>query len=136
MMFKLSKANESHFSEIKNIIDALHLDSSHLQINQFCVALKNSKVIGIGRIKTINNCQELCTLGVMEEYRNQGIGFSIVKFLKQNHTLPIYLVTDISEYFIKQGFMEIEEYPEEMIIKQQLCIDHLKCQSPKVMIYK
>lgn len=135
-MFKLSKANDSHFMEIKHVINILNLDSSFLQISQFFVALKDNQVIGIGRVKSINHCNELCSLGVLEKYRNLGIGTSILNSLKQQFHTPIYLVTDIPEYFIKQGFIITKQYPNELLKKQKLCINELQCQNPQVMIYQ
>ncbi len=134
-MFHIIQANQSHLDEIMNIIKILTLDSLLIHEHQFCVAVVENKVIGIGRVKTINGIKELCTLGVLDEYRNKGIGTDMVNFLKLKCHSPIYLVTDIPQYFSKLGFIETQDFPKEMHHKQKLCLHELQCHNPKVMIY-
>ncbi len=96
-----------------------------MQNNQFLVAKENGELFGFGRIRTHLSCSELCSLGVTEPKRMQGIGKQLVKQLILKANQPIYLVCIIPEFFIPFGFQVVSEYPEDMEEKLQYCTSEL-----------
>ncbi len=84
-----------------------------------------NKLIGFGRIRKHNGCDEFCSLGVLEEERFNGIAKELVLARIRIATQPIYLVCIIPEYFEKLGFTIVEEYPPEIVDKLHYCTSEL-----------
>ncbi|MFZ2310231.1 MAG: GNAT family N-acetyltransferase [Patescibacteria group bacterium] len=93
---------------IFDLLKNLEGDRSNFDLTRFCVAKDGNKLVGCIRTKDFgNNCLELASLAVDEEYRHQGIGSSLVKELlikEQGH--PIFLLTsaDKEVFYKKFGF--------------------------------
>lgn len=93
--------------------------------HQFLVAKENNEVLGFGRIREYNDCSELCSLGVTEPKRLQGIGKQLVKELILKAHKPLYLVCIIPEFFIPFGFQVVSEYPYALEEKLLYCTSEL-----------
>jgi N-acetylglutamate synthase-like GNAT family acetyltransferase len=88
----------------------------------------------LGRVLEHDGCAELCSLGVVESHRRQGIGSKLVNALaSKTPTKPLYVVTEIPDYFLRLGFAPSEVYPIEIADKLQRCVDFYDCQSPVVL---
>lgn len=122
-MIKL--ATESDFEQIKKLILQFELDDRDLQCHQFLVAKENEELLGFGRIRTRENCSELCSLGVTEPKRLQGIGKQLVHKLILNSPQPLFLVCIIPEFFVPFGFKVVSEYPAAMVEKLDYCTSEL-----------
>jgi N-acetylglutamate synthase-like GNAT family acetyltransferase len=108
-------AKESDMPSIRTHIERFQLDNENMSFEQFIVAEKGSSIIGFGRIKHYKSCYELACLGVLEPYRNQGIGTAIVK--KMMEVFPdneIWITTDIPKYFERFGFELAKDAPQEI----------------------
>lgn len=101
------------------------MDDRDLQPHQFLVAKENSELLGFGRIRIRENCSELCSLGVTEPKRLQGIGKQLVKELILKSETPLYLVCIIPEFFTPFGFQVVVEFPEAMQEKLNYCSSEL-----------
>jgi len=101
------------------------LDDRDLNCHQFLVAKENDELIGFGRIRKHNGCDEFCSLGVLESKRFNGIAKLLVEARIKIATQPIYLVCIIPEYFKKLGFVIVEEYPPEIEDKLKYCMSEL-----------
>lgn len=84
---KFRKAIKSDMSIIKQAIKKSRMDDENLDYSQFIIAEKNEKVVGFSRIKPYDDCYELGSVFIFEEYRNSGIG------------KKIWITTDYVEYF-------------------------------------
>lgn len=101
------------------------MDDRDLHSHQFLVAKEDQKLIGFGRIRRHNGCDEFCSLGVLESQRFNGIAKLLIEARIKIATQPIYLVCIIPDYFKKLGFVVVEEYPSEMADKLQYCTSEL-----------
>ena len=121
----IKPANQTDFELIKQLIKQFDLDDRDLQYTQFLVAKKGDELLGFGRIRIRENCSELCSLGVTEPKRLQGIGKRLVKELILKTKQPLYLVCIIPEFFTPFGFNVISNYPKEMQEKLNYCSSEL-----------
>lgn len=121
----IKPASENDFELIKQLIHQFELDDRDLQYTQFLVAKEGSELLGFGRIRIRGNCSELCSLGVTEPKRLQGIGKELVKELILKAKEPLYLVCIIPEFFTPFGFEVVSDYPEEMQEKLNYCSSEL-----------
>jgi len=110
---------------IKQFIHQFELDNRALLNNQFLVAKENDEVLGFGRIREHKDCSELCSLGVTEPKRLQGIGKQLVKELVLKAQQPLYLVCIIPEFFMPFGFRVVPEYPDALEEKLLYCTSEL-----------
>ena len=96
-----------------------------MNCHQFLVAKKNDELIGFGRIRKHNGCDEFCSLGVLESKRFNGIAKLLIEARIKIATQPIYLVCIIPNYFEPLGFKTVEDYPPEMADKLNYCTSEL-----------
>ena len=122
---RVEKANENDFETIKFLIQQFDLDNRNLELNQFLVAKQNNLLLGFGRIRKHNGCDEFCSLGVVEEKRYNGIAKLLIEARIEIATQPIYLVCIQPEYFEKLGFVIVNDYPPEIEDKLNYCTNEL-----------
>ena len=96
-----------------------------MSCHQFLVSKENNELIGFGRIRKRKGCFELCSLGVAEPKRLQGIGKQLVKELVLMSQQPLYLVCIIPDFFIPLGFNPVSIYPSSMQEKLDYCTSEL-----------
>lgn len=101
------------------------MDNRNLQCQQFLVAKENNELLGFGRIRKHQGCDEFCSLGVIEAKRFNGIAKALIEARIKIATQPIYLVCIIPEYFEKLGFEIVNEYPSEITDKLNYCVSEL-----------
>ena len=121
----IEQASESDFEKIKQHIAEFELDNRDLQQHQFLVAKEKNELLGFGRIRKHNGCDEFCSLGVLEEKRFNGIAKELILARIKIATQPIYLVCIIPDYFEKLGFKIVEKYPPEIADKLHYCTSEL-----------
>lgn len=123
MEIKLRKARKSDMPLIQAYIEKFKLDDENIRFEQFVVAEKGREPVGFGRIKPYQFCFELGGVGVLEPYRNQGIGATIVKKLIQDFPSDeVWITTDMPEYFARFGFKPAKEAPQEIKDKiERIC---------------
>lgn len=122
----IQKATESEFSLIKQLINCYELDNTDLNMSQFLVANYNNELVGFGRVKKHKECDELCSLGVIETMRCQGIAKLLVKFTVEMSVRPMYVVCIIPDYFKKLGFVVVPQFPKEIEDKLNYCTSELQ----------
>lgn len=110
---------------IKKLIQQFELDDRDLDRQQFLVAKGNEELLGFGRIRFRENCTELCSLGVTEPKRLQGIGKDLVKALIQKAEAPLFLVCIIPNFFEPFGFVVVDEFPKAIQEKLKYCTSEL-----------
>tara|TARA_R110002050_G_scaffold252628_2_gene390868 strand:+ start:33 stop:449 length:417 start_codon:yes stop_codon:yes gene_type:complete len=113
---EIRKLSESEFEQVKLAAKGMALDTTNLINNQFIGAFSSCGLAGFVRVKTTGKFSELATLGVIKEFRNQGVSSLMVNHLKTKYS-EIHLVTVIPMHFEKLGFKKLEEVPKEMVAK-------------------
>jgi N-acetylglutamate synthase-like GNAT family acetyltransferase len=121
----INPATETDFERIVPLIHQFELDDRELKKEQFLVAKQDNELIGFGRIRARENCSELCSLGVIETNRLQGIGKDLVRALINTSHQPLYLVCIIPVFFERFGFKVVSRYPKEMQEKLDYCSSEL-----------
>jgi N-acetylglutamate synthase-like GNAT family acetyltransferase len=117
--------DEEDFILIKEYISRFELDGRDLSQEQFLMARNADGLLGFGRIKTHEGCDEYCTLGVIENLRSKGVGKAICNAIIGASKQPLYLVCIIPEYFIPLGFKVVSEYPLQLLDKLNYCTSSL-----------
>ena len=98
---------------IAELVAAVGGDLEDLQAEQFLVVRAGStnrgKIVGCGRLKPYSGFYELASLAVNGEWRNSGVGRSLVAELLTWHEGPIYLICedDVVDFFRRFGFVLI-----------------------------
>lgn len=132
-VYNVCNAAAEDWSGILKLLEKINLDCENTALEQFAVCCRGAVLLGAGRLKQHSDAIELCSLGVREPHRNQGIGKALVQFLLQQAKGEIYVVTDIPAYFSKLGFTRAQHYPSSLEGKRQRCISHYECINPVVM---
>ncbi len=101
------------------------MDDRELEQHQFLAAKEKNELLGFGRIRVRENCYELCSLGVTEPNRLQGLGKKLVSDLILKASGPLYLVCIIPGFFTPFGFKVVSDYPAEMQEKLDYCTSEL-----------
>ena len=109
---------------ISACVKEFQLDYQDMREEQFIIAKNSNDIIGFGRLKNHSGCTELCTLGVVTEYRGRGIGKALVnELIKKAEGKSIYVVCIIPAYFQKLGFEITEQFPDAIKRKHTLCTE-------------
>ena len=115
MNLQIRQASQVDINLIESYLEDFYLDKEKLSPAQFLIAEVDENLAGFGRIKSYSSFYELSSLGVLEEYRNKGVGEKLIKHLID--TVPadeVWITTRIADYFQKFGFQEVDNPPEEL----------------------
>jgi N-acetylglutamate synthase-like GNAT family acetyltransferase len=116
-MAKISirQASINDMQKILEYIRQFMLDDENALSEQFIIAEVDDDFAGFGRVKPYNGIYELSSLGVLENYRNIGVGAKIVRHILDSfQSEEIWLTTKISDYFLKFGFQIADNPPFEI----------------------
>jgi N-acetylglutamate synthase-like GNAT family acetyltransferase len=117
----IHQPSESEFEQVKKYARQFNLDDENMERSQFKVLLSDNKLAAFGRLKVHKDAIELCTLGVVEEFRGKKLGEALVRDFINQINQDLYLVTVIPTFFSKMGFKEVKEYPASIKEKTEMC---------------
>lgn len=110
--YEVRPALEKESTQIKDLINLVGINPMGLDWRRFLVAVEGSgRVIGCGQIKPHGaDILELASIGVMPDYRGQGIARKIIEMLLEQNPHPLYLmcVEHNGAMYEKFGFRPIE----------------------------
>ena len=116
--FKIRKALASESGQISDLINLVGINPTGLDWRRFIVAVDPvGKIIGCGQIKPHgSDVLELASIGVLPQYRGQGIARAVMeKLLQKESHRPMYLMcmAHNGPMYEKFGFRAIatEEMP-------------------------
>lgn len=100
---------EVNYKDIENIFKQIFNQELKLNVYSKIVAYKEDKIIGFLIYDDIYDRYEIEYIGVLEEYRNKGIGSKLMEYLKDK---PITLEVDVTNEFAiklyeKYGFKKV-----------------------------
>ncbi len=110
MNWIVEPARSEDLPAIAELVAAVGGDLEDLLAEQFLVGRAHlGKIVGCGRVKPYSGFYELASLAVVREWRNSGVGKSIVAELVTWHEGPIYLICedDVVDFFRRLGFVLI-----------------------------
>ena len=134
-MYQVQQATTSDFETIKLCIADFSLDDTTIASDQFIVLKENDNLVGFGRIKKHDDCEELSSIGVLNAHRNKGAGSVLVKeLIKRCQSKSVYLATVIPDYFTPFGFKKTIEIPDS--IREKISICHDVCHAEEVHVMR
>ena len=98
------------------------------------VLIENEKIIGAVSI-SIYKCKSFIeALAVDKKYRNKGYGKLLVEKAIEKLKKPVYTISKVDEFYLKNGFV----YSNEDLIDKECktCSEYNITCFPKVMVYK
>ena len=125
MSLQLRTPSNKEFKQICDYIQEFELDNRGLKGQEFTAAFRDEELVGFGRLRKHSDSTELCSLGVISNYRRKGIGKSIVKELIKRAEESIYLVCIIPEFFRPFGFQVVSTFPSSIQNKIDYCTSEL-----------
>ncbi|MCZ6693099.1 MAG: GNAT family N-acetyltransferase [Bacteroidetes bacterium] len=131
---EIAQPTEYEMEIVRQLTKDFELDGEEFKMGQFIIAKSNNRVLGFGREKKHQDCTEISTIGVVQAYRNQGIGKSIVtELIKKIKSDTIFIVTVIPDYFCQIGFKTTSELPESLKSKIEFCASFCNSNSVNIM---
>lgn len=113
LKYEIRAAQESEFSQIKNLIHNVGINPSGLDWRRFVVAVDpEGKVISCGQLKPHHGeILELASIATSPEYERQGLASAIVNELLKTPTRPLYLMCmdHNGSFYERFGFRSIAE---------------------------
>ena len=113
---EVRQPTNEEFEQVKIAANRMKLDTTNVRQEQFVCAFSDCGLAGFVRINAVDDFKELATLGVLKEYRKNGVGEFLVKNLQSNYS-ELHLVTVIPKYFKQFGFEPMSNVPDELMKK-------------------
>ncbi|MGP8216141.1 MAG: GNAT family N-acetyltransferase [Bacteroidia bacterium] len=120
----IRQPNDAEFNSVKSYVKEYWLDDESMSKEQFKILLYEGNLAAFGRLKRHSDGIELCTLGVVEKFRNKNLGTAMVKGLLSGIGQDVYIVTVIPGFFTKLGFKATKEYPGSLQKKCDNCCNN------------
>ncbi|MBD2303498.1 GNAT family N-acetyltransferase [Nostoc sp. FACHB-87] len=123
--YVIRKAKSCDIGLIIFLIFKARLDPTQMRWQQFLVIEYHGRLIAFGQIRNYYIAQELGSLYVAPNFRNQGLGSFLVENLVNEAIQPLYLKCvkrELIEFYIKCGFTPVlfEELPCPLKFKFRL----------------
>jgi N-acetylglutamate synthase-like GNAT family acetyltransferase len=113
---KIRHATEADMGFIIEGMKKQRLDTENLHYDQFVVAMENGNPIGFGRLKKTGEEYEIGCVMVVDERKDQGVDFLILKHLMDFSSVKtVYVISDLVDYFRKLGFTEAKEGSKDLL---------------------
>lgn len=136
------KPKKSELPQIGEILKNANLDFTDLNQHKMLVIEKKKKIIGIGRLKPVDEqSSQIASLWIHEDYRKDGLGREMVEALIQKQgkgklfSLPCR--DSLVDWFGSMGFHELKEIPENMKAAHRMCTEQTCVVTPLViMVYR
>jgi amino-acid N-acetyltransferase len=121
-MVQIRAAVEQDAARIRQMVRDEQLDPTSLDWRHFLVAEQDGQIVGIGQIKEYPGCQELGSLVVLREYRDQGIAGQLITALESKAGRPLYLLCRerMEPYYQRFGYQTISFWQAPAVLKLKL----------------
>jgi N-acetylglutamate synthase-like GNAT family acetyltransferase len=117
--------NEKNFDSVRQSISDFNLDDRLIQSREFLIIAPHDEIYAFGRLRSYPDFCELSSVGVMPDKRGEGYGRRITDALCRLTELPVYIVTNIPEFFELLGFAPCSDYPVEIAENLFYCTSQL-----------
>lgn len=133
-LYIVTSCSKSQFEDVVKYIAQFELDDRELKPEEFVTLSDEKELVGFGRVREHKTCSELCSLGVVEKYRDKGVGKQLMQAMIQKATQVPYLVCIIPSYFEDFGFSICHDYPAEIEDKLRYCVGSLPVEERYVVM--
>ncbi len=106
----IRRATAKDLWPIRKLVLSAKLDPTQLRWQQFWVIDCEGKVIACGQLRSFGEAQELGSLVVAKDWRNQGLGTILSKHLIHQATQPLYLEClgqYLASFYRRLGFVPV-----------------------------
>lgn len=110
-MLKARPSRPKDNPRIKEILEELGLSYPSQTLDDFWVAEKNEKIVGLVQLKDHKTFFFLSSLGVSTSEQKQGIASFLVKEALKSAAKDVYLYTIQPEFFKRLGFKVVPPPP-------------------------
>jgi N-acetylglutamate synthase-like GNAT family acetyltransferase len=117
---EIKMPSEFEFEHVIQLANSMKLDITEAIRTQFMIVKNDDVIVAFARIFPRGKLFELATLGVVKQYRSQGLSTLLIEKLRTEYP-QLHLVTVIPEYFKKLGFIVSKEIPKELEQKYNQC---------------
>jgi len=111
---KIRKARPKDRSRVAAFAGGHRMDYPGMEKDDFFVAERDGRLIGIVGLKRHPDCLELCSLAVDEAERGAGAGRLLVEEVLSRAGGPVHLATVIPAFFERCGFARTAAAPAGM----------------------
>lgn len=118
----IRRAHQEDTAQILKILDELDLYHPSRIPQDFWVAKKNDKIVGLSCLSDHGDFLFLSSVGVIPNQRNNGIAKAILKKILPDAKKDVYLYSIIPDFFKKLGF-EIVDAPKDLPPKNGIGCD-------------
>ncbi|MFC1517218.1 GNAT family N-acetyltransferase [Candidatus Margulisiibacteriota bacterium] len=115
------EAQQADCAELNEVIIKLDLLSDESICENTFLAKDKGRIVGLAHIRKIEGYLELTHVGVLPEYRKQGVGGELVNKLVEANSQDIYLNTVVPEFFEKLGFEKTRDFPTRFKKSEKWC---------------
>ncbi len=126
----IKQPNEKEYAQVLQLVEEFWLDNINMRQEQFTIISDNGKVIAFARMKEYPDALELGTLGVAKELRGNGYGSKLVSHLISLAQRDVYVVTTLFKFNANLGFVLVNEYPESIRKKIDICAKDFHVEEP------
>jgi N-acetylglutamate synthase-like GNAT family acetyltransferase len=132
----IRRATMADLDKIRGGMEKYHFHTEDLNYSDFVVATENGTMLGFGRLQKIGDLHTLNSVVVLEDLWGEGIGTLIIKHLLRIALgTSIYVLTDLVEYFEKQGFIRVTKNVTKLR-EQLMKSSTVRGKRPAVLVYK
>ncbi|MEL7240870.1 MAG: GNAT family N-acetyltransferase [Cyanobacteria bacterium J06573_2] len=124
----LRKATSKDASSIRWLVFKAKLDPTQLKWQQFWVIEFENKIIACGQLRNFIQAQELGSLVIDKNWRNQGLGSYLTQHLIEQATQPLCLEclgNKLVSFYQKFGFVEVDFQDLPKSLKSKFKISQL-----------
>lgn len=108
----IRKAKKEDEKAVDILLSTYFLDRDDVDISNFIVAETEDKVVGVlSYLEEPFN--EIHSIAVHASYKGKGVGRSLLLHALNRMSGPIYVRTTSPDFFLKQGFKEVEDKGKE-----------------------
>lgn len=109
--FCLRRAEPTDAWAIRRLVFSAWLDPTQIRWQQFWVITTQDKVIGCGQLRRFGDTQELGSLVIASQWRQQGLGTELAKHLINQADQPLYvecLGDRLFHFYHRLGFVNAD----------------------------
>jgi len=106
----IRRATAKDLWPIRKLVLSAKLDPTQLRWQQFWVIECDGELIACGQLRTFGEVQELGSIVVAKNWRNQGLGTTLSKYLIEQATQPLYLEClgqQLAKFYSRFGFVSV-----------------------------
>ncbi|MGF1487753.1 MAG: GNAT family N-acetyltransferase [Prochloraceae cyanobacterium] len=118
----IRRATAKDIWAIRKLVFSAMLDPTQIKWQQFWLIECDRAIVACGQLRDFNEVQELGSLVVRKDWRNQGLGTLLTNYLIKEADRPLYLEClgkKLKQFYIRFGFVPVswQELPQNLKFK-------------------